>query len=244
MIRGKISEISGLTCAVDGNRLVLTSDLRTIASSVVIDSDFGIAPTLKLGVDPTKRGDIELNGRQYHDSNFRTQMTGQEYADSAMPKDRLDGGADGGQPGVEDYEKVYTKFIKYRDINIICLPGQYWAKDGSGNSIIAKAIGHAENMKSRMVIVDPEPGHELDNPKKVKAMELPSQTYGVVYYPWVKVANRFYHAERFPGLPKTVLVPPSGYAAGMWAKIDGRRGVWKAPAGMGDRSPRSVGIGV
>jgi phage tail sheath protein FI len=27
-------------------------------------------------------------------------------------------------------------------------------------------------------------------------------------------------------------VPPSGFAAGMWSKIDARRGVWKAPAGV------------
>ena len=29
-----------------------------------------------------------------------------------------------------------------------------------------------------------------------------------------------------------MLVPPSGFAAGMWAKIDSRRGAWKAPAGL------------
>jgi uncharacterized protein len=29
-----------------------------------------------------------------------------------------------------------------------------------------------------------------------------------------------------------VLVAPSAYAAGLWARTDGRRGVWKAPAGL------------
>ena len=29
-----------------------------------------------------------------------------------------------------------------------------------------------------------------------------------------------------------MFVPPSGFAAGLWAKTDGRRGVWKAPAGL------------
>ena len=220
--------ITGLSCTVVGNTLVLTP--VTTAAMVVIYSDFGIAPTLKLGVN---NGGVEKNANNL-EKNLRAEVTGQQSADtSLLIKDTLDGGADGLAPAEDDYDEVFTKFIKYRDINIICLPGQYWSEDSSGNPIIQKAIGHAEKMKSRMVIVDPPPSYELTNPKKVKDMELPSQTYCVVYYPWVEAANRFYHAERYPGLPKNVLVPPSGYAAGMWAKIDGRRGVWKAPAGIG-----------
>ncbi len=151
--------------------------------------------------------------------------------DSDILLEMLDGGADGGEPGTEDYNKIFTQFIKIRDINTICLPGQHWSTDNSGNPVIQNAITHAEKMKSCMVIVDPPPGHELDSEKKVVDMELPSQPYCALYYPWVQTTNQFYHAEYYPGLPKNVLVPPSGYAAGMWAKIDGRRGVWKAPAG-------------
>jgi phage tail sheath protein FI len=127
---------------------------------------------------------------------------------------------------------VFTKFIKIRDINTICLPGQAWAGDGSGNPVIDAAIGHASKMKSRMVIVDPPADKELETPKQVIDLSLPSKTYSVLYYPWVHVANPFYNAEKNPGAPKKVLVPPSGYAAGMWARIDGKRGVWKAPAGL------------
>ena len=35
-----------------------------------------------------------------------------------------------------------------------------------------------------------------------------------------------------PTLPPTFKIAPSSFVAGMWAKIDGRRGVWKAPAGV------------
>jgi phage tail sheath protein FI len=54
-----------------------------------------------------------------------------------------------------------------------------------------------------------------------------------LYYPWVKVANPLYHAEKNPTADKTIDVAPSSFAAGMWSRIDGKRGVWKAPAGMG-----------
>jgi uncharacterized protein len=82
------------------------------------------------------------------------------------------------------------------------------------------------------VLVDPPRGAELVDADDVSSLGLPTSTYTTLYYPWVRVANPFYNAEKNPGVPVTVLVPPSGFAAGMWAKIDGRRGVWKAPAGV------------
>ena len=228
-----ISKINGLTCVADDDQLILTTDSRLNTSSIEIISDLGIAPLLKLGVAPTNHGGEEFTGLEYHDANFREQLTGQEYADKSLPKDTLEKGEDGGEPTKTDYESIFTKFIKIRDINIICLPGKRWTMDSSGDPVIQDAIAHAERMQNRMIIVDPPPVHELTNPQDVINMGLPSQTYCVVYYPWVYKDNRFYHAERNPGLPKKVLVPPSGYAAGMWSKIDARRGVWKAPAGMG-----------
>jgi phage tail sheath protein FI len=203
---------SEFTCvATSDGKLVMTSGSRKSNSAVVVTTATGLGTTLLLAA---------------------SESTGQQSADAAAPMDTLDGGTDGGQPAEGDYVDVFTNFIKIRDINIMLLPGQHWSTDNSGNAIIQKAIGHAEKMKNRMVIVDPPPNHELETEKAVVDMELPSQTYCVVYYPWVLAANRFYHAERNPGLPRSVLVPPSGYAAGMWAKTDGRRGVWKAPAGM------------
>ena len=88
-------------------------------------------------------------------------------------------------------------------------------------------------MKNRMVIIDPPPDVELKTEKKIKDLGFPAKTYAVLYYPWVEVSNPYYDAEKKPGNPKTLLIPPSGFAAGMWAKIDARRGVWKAPAGLG-----------
>ncbi|MDJ0811980.1 MAG: phage tail sheath subtilisin-like domain-containing protein [Desulfobacterales bacterium] len=215
---------TGFTCAVENNKLVLTSGTREATSMVTVAAPTGAPAT---NVVKTLRLTLADGAKQF---------TGQQSADEAwsgsQPEDSLSGGADGSGPLTDDYIDVFTKFIKYRDINIICLPGQSWAQDGSGNPVIDAAIGHASKMKSRMVIVDPPAKTELETPKDVNDLNLPSKTYSVMYYPWVKVANPFYNAETNPGAPKTVLVPPSGYAAGMWAKIDGKRGVWKAPAGL------------
>jgi len=227
LVRGSasIERRANFTCVVvGGNKLLLTSGTREAISSVAISSPAG-APA-----------DNIVTILRLDTSNGAKELSGQENADTAWsgnePSDTLSGGADGSQPLTDDYVDIFTKFIKYRDINIICLPGQAWANDGSGNAVIDAAIGHAAKMKSRMVIVDPPVGTELETPKDVDDLTLPSKTYSVLYYPWIHVANPFYNAETNPGASKTVLVPPSGYAAGMWAKIDGKRGVWKAPAGM------------
>ena len=121
---------------------------------------------------------------------------------------------------------------KVRDVSIVVVPGQPWADDGSGNPFISATLAHCESMKNRAVIIDPPPNLELDQAATVSSLSLPSSTYSVLYYPWVKVSNPFYNAEKNPAASKTVDVAPSGFAAGMWSRIDSKRGVWKAPAGM------------
>ena len=44
--------------------------------------------------------------------------------------------------------------------------------------------------------------------------------------------------------PTPILVPPSGFVAGLYAKTDGQRGVWKAPAGTSVALGGSVGLAV
>ncbi|NQV33159.1 MAG: phage tail sheath subtilisin-like domain-containing protein [Phycisphaeraceae bacterium] len=132
-----------------------------------------------------------------------------------------------------DFTDFYDSILrKVRDVSILLVPGEYWAKDGSGNPIISATLAHCQKMQSRVVIIDPPPGFELDQAATVGDLSLPSSTYSVLYYPWVKVANPFYNAEKNPTADKTVDVAPSSFAAGMWSRIDGKRGVWKAPAGM------------
>jgi len=131
-----------------------------------------------------------------------------------------------------DWENAFTLLKKYSDANIICVPGNYLDKDGAHPKAINEAVSHAETMKNRMVILDPPPGEKFETATKVATMSMPTSTYTALYYPWPEVSNPAFDVEENPGVPKTLLVPPCGFAAGMWAKIDGSRGVWKAPAGV------------
>ncbi|THB66103.1 MAG: phage tail sheath family protein [Gammaproteobacteria bacterium] len=142
----------------------------------------------------------------------------------------LAGGGNGSNADNDDYDDTFALFEKIRDINIICLPGKWW--NSSNKAVIDSAVAHCEKMKSRMVIVDTPPGVELEKEKDVTDLGLPTKTYCATYYPWAQVANPYYNAETNPGAAKNVLVQPSAFAAGIWAKTDSRRGVWKAPAGV------------
>ena len=50
--------------------------------------------------------------------------------------------------------------------------------------------------------------------------------YGALYFPWIQARDRVAKGRN----PK-ILLPPSGFVAGVYARIDNVRGVWKAPAG-------------
>ncbi len=144
----------------------------------------------------------------------------------------LTGGSEGTLTDTEFKTFFGTKLKKVRDVSIIVLPGQSMPKNGSGNAVIAAALAHAEETRSRMVIVDPASDAVLDQAATVDRMALSTSTYAVLYYPWVKVANPLYGPNTAATEPATVTIAPSAFAAGMWSKIDGRRGVWKAPAGV------------
>ncbi|MCP4589185.1 MAG: phage tail sheath family protein, partial [bacterium] len=63
-------------------------------------------------------------------------------------------------------------------------------------------------------------------------------SYGAVYFPWIRALDPSGRSS------EPVLLPPSGYVAGLYARIDNRRGVWKAPAGTEATLGGAVGLAV
>jgi phage tail sheath protein FI len=60
----------------------------------------------------------------------------------------------------------------------------------------------------------------------IQRATLPKTSYGAVYFPWINIRDPLNRG-------KLRLIPPSGSVAGLFARIDGSRGVWKSPAGKG-----------
>ena len=217
---GPQKSYASFNCKYNSERkFVLTSGFSSSSSSVVVYDGDGsktdLAKFLKL--------DADTNPVSVHGSA--------KVVPKALAGEQLKKGA-ASDPKSTEYKTFFsTKLKKIHDVSIIVLPGEHMPETG-GSSIIDEALAHAEETQSRMVIIDPPQGVELDQSTKVDQIGLSTSTYGVLYYPWVKVANPFYNADTNPNVDKTLTIAPSAFAAGMWSKIDGRRGVWKAPAGL------------
>jgi uncharacterized protein len=75
-------------------------------------------------------------------------------------------------------------------------------------------------------VLDAPPGM---SPQQIKEWRSDTAMYdsafAALYYPWIKVAN-----PAATNGDTEIMVPPSGHMAGIWARTDDTRGVWKAPA--------------
>lgn len=124
------------------------------------------------------------------------------------------------------------------DVTMVIIPDLITAtRDSSGSvdlttfqAVQTAAITHCEKMGDRMAVLDSPPGM---NPQQVKDWRSDTAKYdsnfSAFYYPWIKVSNPL-AGPKAPSQPKTVTIPPSGHIAGIWARTDTTRGVWKAPA--------------
>lgn len=146
-------------------------------------------------------------------------------------------------PSGADYAAFYGNVLrKVRDVTMILLPGEPWTTAGP-TSALSNTIAFAEAQKQLMVLVDPPKGFELEDARSVTdQMQPPTSTYTTMYYPWVSSPNPLYNVDSNPTAPKTVLIQPSAFAAGIWTKTDSRRGVWKAPAGVETRLVGAAGL--
>jgi len=122
-----------------------------------------------------------------------------------------------------DYQLFFDcELSKLPNVGIIVLPGVAW--DDSGRGKLEKAVAHCDLMRNRMVIID-LPNMTFSSLESVAALNLTSSPHAVCYYPWLNVENPVTRND-------TITVPPSAFAAGMWAKTDANKGVWRAPAGL------------
>jgi phage tail sheath protein FI len=100
--------------------------------------------------------------------------------------------------------------------NLMCLPGV------SDPGILADAMAYCEQRRAFLIVDPPKGQNPTDIPTILNA--LPKSNYGAVYYPWVEIADPLKGG-------KLRVSPPSGIIAGLYARTDSARGVWKAPAG-------------
>ena len=75
-------------------------------------------------------------------------------------------------------------------------------------------------MRYRVAIVDSRKAQSIGEVRQFRAGF--DSKHMAFYYPWVKILD--------PVTRKEIVLPPSGFIAGIYARNDIERGVWKAPA--------------
>ena len=113
-----------------------------------------------------------------------------------------------------------------RDVSILAIPGEGSKEIVDSGSTYCEKRAALAGVNDCFFIGEMD---DLDVTKEAAQKFVASLTkkspYTAVYFPWLKMVDP-------TGIrPEPISVPPSGFIAGMYAKIDGTRGVWKAPAG-------------
>jgi phage tail sheath protein FI len=108
----------------------------------------------------------------------------------------------------------------FEDVAIIYSPNAF-----SETGLVDALITHCENNKYRFLILDTLPNQAQStslNPRSGVPAGARATHYAAVYYPWIRVFEPVTGARK--------MVPPGGHVAGIYARTDVERGVFKAPA--------------
>ncbi|HEX2078380.1 MAG TPA: phage tail sheath subtilisin-like domain-containing protein [Longimicrobium sp.] len=147
----------------------------------------------------------------------------------------LTGGDDGLRPQADEYEGVVDpdtdlktglkQFEDLEDISIVAAPGSTWQYEDPtygphARTIVRHLISHAQRMRYRIAVLDSGNGQSIGQVRAMRA-QLDS-THAALYYPWVRVLDPLTQRETYQ--------PPSGFVAGIYARNDVNRAVYKAPA--------------
>ena len=145
----------------------------------------------------------------------------------------LNGGNDGQLPGVDEYLGRVTEQDELRtglsslelvdEISVVAAPGptaDYANNSDTANAIIAGLVAHAERMRFRIAVIDC--GDRQSIPEVSDTRALIDSKYAAFYYPWIRILDPITNTQ--------LNLPPSGFVAGIYARVDSERGVSKAPA--------------
>jgi len=134
------------------------------------------------------------------------------------------------------------------DVTMVLVPDLITAatkEDGSidlnmWKTVQLALINHCEGQANRMAILDAPPGMTPQQIKEWRSdVAMYDSQFAALYYPWLKVNN-----PAATNGDTDIIVPPSGHLAGIWARNDNERGVWKAPANEVVRGALDVDVNI
>ena len=143
-------------------------------------------------------------------------------------------GSDGTPPGAgeligEKAKKTGLYALEDADIfNILSIPGTMNLADTDAAQVAAKATKYCEDRRAFYILDIPHKSKSRDTVSEVKTWLNDNGSLrhknAALYFPRPFIADALSNY-------RLRAVAPSGTMAGLYARIDGQRGVWKAPAG-------------
>lgn len=131
------------------------------------------------------------------------------------------------------YSNRFTLLDNITDVSLLAVPGV-------GTSVMVDAgMAYCALRPLRDLFYIGEMTQDHDLPAEAESFRNSLTTpnsYGAVYFPWIKTLDPTGRSA------EPILAPPSGYVAGLYARIDATRGVWKAPAGTEATLNGAVGL--
>lgn len=215
----------GFICQFDSasQQLTLTSGTQTENSAVHVRDavEKSVAAVLKLG---SKNG-----GKSFEASAIRRPCTldfarlgstAGQNGNAVAPV----AGSDGALPlEIADYQAGLKCLDSKSDFSLLAIPGV------GSEVVLNSGLEYCANRPLQDVFYIGEMGTDVQTPEQAKEFRKDKVTspnsYGAIYYPWVKAPDPTGNS------PEPILWPPSGFIAGLYARTDYKRGVWKAPAG-------------
>lgn len=138
------------------------------------------------------------------------------------PVSAVSAGSDGVTPQDQDYIDALPVLDTVRDVSLIAVPGI--GSEPMVDAGMAYCAGRTLSdcfFIGDMDVVD----DEYEEAIAFRDTLSTPNSYGAVYFPYLRTLDPSGRsAEPIPA-------PPSGFVAGLYSRVDARRGVWKAPAG-------------
>jgi uncharacterized protein len=161
-------------------------------------------------------------------------LGGEAVAAQATPNGTAQRGADGGVPdalALLGDREAKTGLFALEDVgtfNILCVPDTVRLSDNEAAQVASVATSYCEERRAFYVLDAPQADEPRDDPPAIRNWLDEHATLRhrnvAVYFPRLRTPdpqNGF----------RLRLVAASGTVAGLYARTDGDRGVWKAPAG-------------
>ncbi|WP_141202942.1 phage tail sheath family protein [Streptomyces griseorubiginosus] len=228
---------SAFTCTAETvgsqSRLVLRSGTQSAGSSVRVQPAATHDATALLRIGEAAGGRSEDGIAPRRPAAVSLLQVGDSGI--AAPVTAATAGSDGVAELTESsFGDAFSRLDHVSDFSLLAVPGE------STPAMADLGMAYCANRPLQDVFYLAETGRGDDSVADAIAFRsrlTTSNSYGALYFPWVKSPDPSGRSA------EPILLPPSGCVAGLYARIDASRGVWKAPAGTEAGLNGVVGLG-